>query len=130
MMKSPQQIYSEQLIPLVKGHPLWIPEPPSSLPPTHRELGIVPGDVGFLSPDGDFHYLFHVFSGPGGPRPEDPNPNPYGAPKNFVAIEVQEEDNSTPSIIKHQRLYTTGTCVPSKTNNCADISLTITDPTR
>ena len=119
-MKTPQQVYAEQLMLRVKGHPLWIPEPSNLPSDAHRKVGIVPGDVGYLTADGDFVFLFHIFSGPGAPRQE--NPTPYGTPENFYPIEVPAGDG-IPPIIKDLPVYTKDTCISSVTKNSADISL-------
>jgi hypothetical protein len=118
MVKSSQQVYVEQLMPRVAGYPLWNPEPPESLPSEVKEVGIVPGDVGYLTPDGDFFYLFHVFSGPGAPRKG--NPNPYGTPTGFSPIEVQAGDDQMP-IFKSLRPYTDLARISSVTDKRDDI---------
>ena len=43
------------------GYPLYMPTPPEGLPPSHRENGIRVGDVGVITANGAFHFLFNVF---------------------------------------------------------------------
>ncbi|KAF5313294.1 hypothetical protein D9619_002338 [Psilocybe cf. subviscida] len=44
-----------------RGFPLWIPSPNTSLPPEYRYSGVSIGDVGVLTPDGGFDFIFNVF---------------------------------------------------------------------
>lgn len=130
MARTSQQIYAEQLMPYVNGHPLWFPEPGDQMPTdAHREAGVVPGDVGYLTRDGDFIYLFHAFGGPGAPR--QGNPNLWGTPADFHPFPVPAGDN-IPPMIKRLSPYTEDTFVSSMTGKSADISWTndIVDPTR
>ncbi|KJA25511.1 hypothetical protein HYPSUDRAFT_134515, partial [Hypholoma sublateritium FD-334 SS-4] len=43
-----------------RGHPVWIPEPNSRLPDTYREKGTCIGDVGIITPEGGFDFLFNI----------------------------------------------------------------------
>ncbi|KAF9022897.1 hypothetical protein BDZ89DRAFT_956163, partial [Hymenopellis radicata] len=42
------------------GYPLWIPDPDENLPEAYRKDGISIGDVGLLTVDGGFDFLFNV----------------------------------------------------------------------
>lgn len=131
MKKSPQQIYVEQLLPRVGGHPLWYPEPGDQMPTdTHREVGIVPGDVGYFTPDGDFVYLFHVFSGPGAPLGRGTDTNCWGTPVDFCPIQVPN-DNHKPPLMKRLPVFTRDRFIASTTEKSLDISLesNAADPT-
>lgn len=44
-----------------RGYPLWIPSPSTSLPILNRKLGVSLGDVGVLTSEGGFDYLFNIF---------------------------------------------------------------------
>ncbi len=39
---------------------MWIPEPNLCLPDTYRERGISIGDVGIITPEGGFDFLFNI----------------------------------------------------------------------
>jgi hypothetical protein len=43
------------------GYPLYMPTPPEGLPASHRENGIRVGDVGVITANGAFHFLFNAF---------------------------------------------------------------------
>jgi hypothetical protein len=42
------------------GYPLYIPTPLKGLPESHRENGIRVGDVGVITANGAFHFLFNA----------------------------------------------------------------------
>ena len=42
------------------GYPLYMPAPSIGLPPTYREKGIRVGDVGVITANGAFEFLFNV----------------------------------------------------------------------
>ncbi|KAL1712111.1 hypothetical protein EV715DRAFT_297385 [Schizophyllum commune] len=76
------QIYAENLLPLREGYPLWIPEPDEELPMCYRETGARIGDVGVISQDGGFRFLFNICS-----RADDPV-NKGGVPASFECIDT------------------------------------------
>ncbi|KAJ7673119.1 hypothetical protein DFH06DRAFT_1081948 [Mycena polygramma] len=47
-----------------KGYPMWCPSPnlAQQIPIAHRKNGISLGDVGLITPDGGFDFLFNVFA--------------------------------------------------------------------
>jgi hypothetical protein len=53
-------LYARRLLSEGHGYPLWIPEPNDFLPPEYQELGTRIGDVGLVTSDGAFDYLFNV----------------------------------------------------------------------
>ncbi|KAF5324403.1 hypothetical protein D9619_011261 [Psilocybe cf. subviscida] len=54
-------VYVDCLLTKDRGYPLWIPSPDRSLPSLNRTLGISVGDVGVLTPEGGFDFLFNIF---------------------------------------------------------------------
>ncbi|EEB98061.1 hypothetical protein MPER_02497, partial [Moniliophthora perniciosa FA553] len=54
------QTYARLLFPLRHGYALWIPEPNELLPPQNRETGVRIGDVGLITEDGGFDYIFNI----------------------------------------------------------------------
>ncbi|KAF5324223.1 hypothetical protein D9619_011278 [Psilocybe cf. subviscida] len=55
-----RDIYVHYLVKKGKGYLLWIPSPNMSLPPVYRKSGVRVGDVGFLTLDGGFSFLFNI----------------------------------------------------------------------
>jgi hypothetical protein len=64
------------------GFPLWFPEPGRRLPSEYRTKGVSIGDVGLITPDGAFDYLFNIYL----PRGDPVNIN--GVPENFLPLET------------------------------------------
>jgi hypothetical protein len=107
-------------MPQVEGHPLWVPEPNSLPIGTQREQGVTPGDVGFITSQGSFTYMFHIFSGPGAPR--HGNPNIYETPHGFIPIEV---NSNIPIMDDIPGYYNNNTFISSATNQKVDISVNL-----
>ncbi|PFH47984.1 hypothetical protein AMATHDRAFT_150842 [Amanita thiersii Skay4041] len=59
------------------GYPLYMPEPDRNLPIAYRMNGISIGDVGRITPDGAFDFLFNICS------PADDPMNPSVLPEKF-----------------------------------------------
>ncbi|KAK0187318.1 hypothetical protein F5146DRAFT_771083 [Armillaria mellea] len=57
---SAQGIYVPSLIVQDHGYPLWLPDPFSNVPPNNVRPGTQVGDLGYLTEDGGFVYLFNV----------------------------------------------------------------------
>ncbi|TFK27899.1 hypothetical protein FA15DRAFT_634886, partial [Coprinopsis marcescibilis] len=55
-----REIYYRMMIGAV-GIPLWNPRP-ISLPPDRQSEGVIPGDVGILTSNGAFDYLFNIWA--------------------------------------------------------------------
>ncbi|KAF9022061.1 hypothetical protein BDZ89DRAFT_926251, partial [Hymenopellis radicata] len=49
------------------GYPLWIPEPDQSLPAEYRCRGVSIGDVGLMTEDGGFDFLYNIHRAAGDP---------------------------------------------------------------
>jgi hypothetical protein len=77
-------VYARHLLPEGHGYPLWIPEPNDFLPEEYKALGTRIGDVGLLTTDGAFDYLFNVC------RPADHPINLGRTPSNFEYVDVRE----------------------------------------
>ncbi|KAF8986838.1 hypothetical protein BDQ17DRAFT_1213259, partial [Cyathus striatus] len=54
------QLYVEKMISRDHGYPLYIPQPHRSLPIEYRLQGSAIGDVGFVTPNGAFEFLFNI----------------------------------------------------------------------
>jgi hypothetical protein len=61
MSRSRTQIYHLDMLTHRAGYPLYMPTPPEGLPASHRENGIRVGDVGVITANGAFHFLFNAF---------------------------------------------------------------------
>jgi hypothetical protein len=59
-VESEAETYTRILLPFKLGYPLWRPNPTEN-PPEHRRQGVNIGDVGRISYDGRFIFLFNVF---------------------------------------------------------------------
>lgn len=60
--ESPNELYCRLLLTKNRkgGYPLWIPEPNKVLPKAYYERGVSIGDVGLITEDGQFDYLFNI----------------------------------------------------------------------
>ncbi|ESK91853.1 hypothetical protein Moror_10505 [Moniliophthora roreri MCA 2997] len=76
------QVYPRVLYPLRDGIPLWFPEDNASpnFPEEHQSTGVRVGDVGILSPEGRFDFIFNIC------HPED-DPVQWKVPDDFVQME-------------------------------------------
>ncbi|KAK7026840.1 hypothetical protein VNI00_015382 [Paramarasmius palmivorus] len=54
-------VYVRMLLTKKKGYPLWNPSVSNALPLDYRKIGVSIGDVGSISEDGSFQYLFNIF---------------------------------------------------------------------
>jgi hypothetical protein len=48
------------LLPKRRGFPLWVPKPHENLPEEYRKIGVNIGDVGIVTSDGVFDFLFNI----------------------------------------------------------------------
>ncbi len=81
--QSAHALYTKLLLSRDHGHPLWIPEPDSSLPPAYVERGICVGDVGIKRNDGGFDFIFNAFLEASDPVHRD------GVPPNFSPLRIE-----------------------------------------
>ncbi|KAF9001524.1 hypothetical protein BDQ17DRAFT_1244342, partial [Cyathus striatus] len=74
------KIYAEKMFPLNYGFPLWFPQPNRYLPLEYRRKGISVGDVGIITHNGSFDFLFNIS------LPAEHPINPNDLPDDFVYI--------------------------------------------
>ncbi len=67
------------------GYPLWIPDPDENLPDVYRKDGITIGDVGLLTEDGGFDFLFNVHASANDPV------NGGGVPLDFHPLSASND---------------------------------------
>lgn len=105
-----RDVYVDCMITMDRGFPLWIPSPNMFLPLCYRESGVSLGDVGVLTPEGGFDFLFNVFHEAthpingawGGQMPRDFVPFQPGVRSAFV-----ESDAGT--YLAHPSMYSVDT---------------------
>ncbi len=73
-------VYIQLMSTLGYGYPLWFPDHDPNLPPTYPKDGTRIGDLGYLTDEGDFEYLFNVCT-------DASNPSNSGrVPPDFVPL--------------------------------------------
>ena len=75
------EIYERLLRRKGRGFALYIPEPNKRLPIAYQKIGIHIGDVGFITPDGGFSFLFNICV------PQDHPINPPILPEDFRPLQ-------------------------------------------
>ena len=73
-------IYQKYLELKGRGFPLWIPSPKRNLSIEYRRTGVRIGDVGIITSDGGFSFLFNIC------LPHDDPVNPTVLPEDFSPI--------------------------------------------
>ncbi|KAJ7471386.1 hypothetical protein B0H11DRAFT_2433262, partial [Mycena galericulata] len=58
---SESDTYSSQLLWRGRGFPLYVPGPQETLPQEYRQRGVTIGDVGSVTPEGIFDFLFNIY---------------------------------------------------------------------
>jgi hypothetical protein len=80
MSQAPSNVYARLLFPKQYGIPLFIPEPYDNLSREYRDRGASIGDVGIITADGSFSFVFNICS------PADDPINCNGVPDGFECI--------------------------------------------
>jgi len=75
------EIYERLLRRKGRGFALYIPQPNRRLPIAYRRVGICIGDVGVITPDGGFNFLFNICV------PHDDPANPSILPQGFSPLQ-------------------------------------------
>ncbi|THV03922.1 hypothetical protein K435DRAFT_650186, partial [Dendrothele bispora CBS 962.96] len=79
------------LYPKGHGYPLWTPELNGKTPSEYREDGIKVGDVGFITQDGGFEFLFNITL----PEGHKIHQEWRGVPENFIPLDLDPQGFST-----------------------------------
>ncbi|KAK7030239.1 hypothetical protein VNI00_014256 [Paramarasmius palmivorus] len=105
------QLYARALFLLGHGYPLFCPEPNEALHPEYIENGIRFGDVGLITPDGSFDFLFNIC------LPADHVINQScGTPDNFTPVKWNGQ------IRRNSNYFQPGKPVCSRCAKCREIS--------
>ncbi|KAJ7723408.1 G-protein alpha subunit-domain-containing protein [Mycena metata] len=80
------QLYSRLLLSKGAGYPLWLPEPYDDLPPAYTDGGVSIGDVGVITSDGAFDFVFNICV------PSDHPVNSVGVPEDFEVAALSHGD--------------------------------------
>lgn len=83
---SDSETYARLLLPQRHGYPLWTPEPDDNLSLAYRATGTRIGDLGTISYDGAFNYLFNICEAANDPI------NEGRTPSDFVPLQLQPSD--------------------------------------
>ncbi|KAJ6614155.1 hypothetical protein B0H10DRAFT_1950941 [Mycena sp. CBHHK59/15] len=83
---SDSEIYTKLLLCKKLGYPLWDPQPASDLPLEYKEHGVRIGDVGYITPNGAFYFIFNICV-----PPNDPVNSQNGVPDNFEPLAEFDE---------------------------------------
>ncbi|KAK7017207.1 hypothetical protein R3P38DRAFT_3560784 [Favolaschia claudopus] len=81
---TPADIYTSEMVLQGRGYPLYCPAPPNYHP--NIKCGTEIGDVGCITSEGNFNYVFNVFSSTNA-----------GQPEGFEKFTLPESDHSNPS---------------------------------
>jgi len=73
-------VYASQLFPQRVGFALWVPAPNQNLPVRYQVEGIRIGDVGIITPEGSFSFIFNICV------PRNDEINPRSLPEDFAPI--------------------------------------------
>lgn len=88
MSQAASEVYTKLLLVKKLGYPLWYPELSSTLPDAYLEKGISIGDVGTITPDGSFDFLFNICEAGDGPV------NCNDVPSGFAPLSLREREKN------------------------------------
>ncbi|KAF9045013.1 hypothetical protein BJ165DRAFT_1369952, partial [Panaeolus papilionaceus] len=80
-LQEPNRIYERHMLTRVRGYPLWLPEGDLNAPVEKRRVGVSIGDVGMVTSDGYFSYLFNILLPENDPLQPDELPEGYSPVK-------------------------------------------------
>src|SRR5882762_5380510 len=98
------------------GFPLFNPAPDDNLPAEYRRKGVSIGDVGILTSDGGFDFLFNICV------PHDDPVNHYGVPNDFENV---SEFKPPIQISRQEGFHQTDTVIASTSMRSKDINANI-----
>lgn len=99
----PNARYERHLLVEHHGFPLWAPQPHSRLPLSYRRKGVSIGDVGIITKDGYFDFLFNIC------LPRGHASNPTFLPTNFSPVYL------LPTDVSELRQHDSGSCLLTST---------------
>jgi hypothetical protein len=85
MTQEDSAVYARLLLAKKQGFPLWLPQPHDNLPNEYRKKGVSIGDVGIVTSDGAFDFLFNIC------LPHDNPINGNRVPDNFQPLEPPDQ---------------------------------------
>lgn len=118
IMSQASEVYTRLLLSNHLGFPLWNPAPDDNLVSDYREKGVSIGDVGLITSDGKFDFLFNIC------LPSDhPVNQQYGVPKDFEVL------SQAIQITKDPMHYPLGASFAnsSRKNEAVETSVTLED---
>ncbi|KAK0469386.1 caspase domain-containing protein [Desarmillaria tabescens] len=108
-----QDVYVQLMSTLGHGYPLWLPNHDPNLPPTYPKDGTRVGDLGYLTDEGGFAYLFNVCT-------DVNNPSNFGrVPPDFVPL----KDIPEPAVEKRLELHGKNTVLTASSGRQSPIRL-------
>ncbi|KAF8997770.1 hypothetical protein BDQ17DRAFT_1428888 [Cyathus striatus] len=112
------EVYVGSLFPLKKGYPLFFPQPDQNLPEEYRRKGVSHGDVGIITSDGAFDFLFNIWH-----SAQDPI-NPDDLPEDFVSLPLPESGTSFQLVVNYEGHISNMDIVSEENEDTGDISYT------
>jgi len=112
-MSQASEVYARLLLPKRLGFPLWNPAPDDNLVVEYRDKGVSIGDVGLITSDGEFNFLFNICV------PADHAINQYGIPTDF------EDVSGLIQISKNARHHPPGTNIASNSKEAKSIDMSV-----
>ncbi|KAF8991768.1 hypothetical protein BDQ17DRAFT_270246 [Cyathus striatus] len=112
------EVYVESMFPLKKGYPLFFPQPDQNLPKEYRQKGVSHEDVGIITSDGAFDFLFNIWY-----SAQDPI-NPNDLPENFVSLSPSGSETLFQLVVNYDGHLSNMDIVSEESENTSDISYT------